>query len=1116
TLSTPTPRELYVEFLISQNRNGVDDVSFGTSPGSLASVAPGGTMTLMVGNTYFIQLDGHTATQGYEQIEYFINFPNTIFQILSVTSTFTADTSATVSSPMDRLYGDNCIWENNPASPNYRACLSTGKTGGTVSTLYEVKILQVPGAPLVNPQPLSTLIYDFSGSSFHYNADYDVATRFAFIVNASVEKSFSPKTIQPGQSSTLTFTVNNPGPSALSGVNFVDNLPAGVSVASTPNLSYNSCGTPTPASLSGGETSLSFDNITVPGLSDCTISVDVTAAADATYVNTSNNLFINTSEDTGDNASDTLIVTSMPPAPSTCGSPVTLATWTMPAAGQGSGGPPPPYTTIAADVAFATASATLTGGGAQTISTVGNPANSWRIEDVWSQGGSTAPGSGTAPYYSFLVDTSNYGGVTISADLLFGSGGSENGQWASNNNNYIYYYSSADGGAFSTISNAQTPQNKGTWNAGVTAQAATTGAGTTEFRINVTSRSNQATAPLYLDNVIITGCPRPEDPTLSKAFSPTTIAEGSNSTLTFTFANPNAFSLTGVGFSDTLPTGLLIATPNGLTQSCTTGTFTGATVTATAGTSSLDVSGGTLSANASCTLSVDVEGVVAGSYTNVSNPITSTETGPNTTGTGYGTSSLTVVAPPVINKSFTANPIFTGNTTTLNFTIANPNMATALTGVAFTDVLPAGLTVADGTFSACGGASNLTTTAATGTIALTGGSIAANGSCTFSVTVTGSTVGLKTNTTGNVTSTNGGTGNTATADVLVRDPAPGLNLLKLVGPTASGPWTPYLTTTAGADVYYRFVLENIGDLALTGVSIDDPTLTGEETCSWVDGDGTNLGTQPISLPVADASDNQLATCVFGPVIAVSGETTNTATGTFTGAAPADEPSSSATYATLTIDKDTSTPAIDPNGTVTYTIAVVNSSDEDLTNFQVTDSLPDFNGATAGNGYTVTSVTAPGYTVNIPGFDGATDTNLLAGTDTLANNSTATITITLDLTNAVAGTYDNTAVATTDQTGSIDDDGTSANDAGTPGGGADPENDEDVVVELVDVSLDKQVNDATPDVGDTVTFTLVIANGGPSTATNIDVTDAVPIGYTYVAASITGGDTNDDTDPAGTG
>src|SRR6266568_3207882 len=52
TFSTPAPRELYVEHLISQDRNSVSDVKFGPVGGPYTSVAPGGSMNLVVGNTY--------------------------------------------------------------------------------------------------------------------------------------------------------------------------------------------------------------------------------------------------------------------------------------------------------------------------------------------------------------------------------------------------------------------------------------------------------------------------------------------------------------------------------------------------------------------------------------------------------------------------------------------------------------------------------------------------------------------------------------------------------------------------------------------------------------------------------------------------------------------------------------------------------------------------------------------------------------------------------------------------------------------------------------------------------------------------------------------------------
>src|SRR5262245_60691087 len=122
TMSSPTPRELYVEHLISQNRNSIADVKFGPVGGPYASVAPAGSMNLVVGNTYDIQLLGGTATQGYNQFESFINFPNTIFQILGVNTSYSADDSPFVSNPNDKLYADACLWQNDPNSPAYRSC----------------------------------------------------------------------------------------------------------------------------------------------------------------------------------------------------------------------------------------------------------------------------------------------------------------------------------------------------------------------------------------------------------------------------------------------------------------------------------------------------------------------------------------------------------------------------------------------------------------------------------------------------------------------------------------------------------------------------------------------------------------------------------------------------------------------------------------------------------------------------------------------------------------------------------------------------------------------------------------------------------------------------------
>ena len=49
----------------------------------------------------------------------------------------------------------------------------------------------------------------------------------------------------------------------------------------------------------------------------------------------------------------------------------------------------------------------------------------------------------------------------------------------------------------------------------------------------------------------------------------------------------------------------------------------------------------------------------------------------------------------------------------------------------------------------------------------------------------------------------------------------------------------------------------------------------------------------------------------------------------------------------------------------------------------------------------------------------------------------------------------------------------------------------------DLAVTKTVSDATPNVGDTITFTVTLTNQGPDTATNVQVTDVLPPGLTLV-------------------
>jgi LPXTG-site transpeptidase (sortase) family protein len=1062
-ISTPTPREVYVEHLISQNRNAVSDMLYGTSTASLVSVPNGGTMMLMVGNTYFIRLVGSTATQGYEQIESFVNFPNTIFQILSVDATYSAESSSTLNPPYDSLYGDACAWENDPDSPNYQACLSTGKAGGNITVTYEVKILQVPSAPLVNPEPLSTLIYDFSGSSFHYNADYGTSTRYANIVNAGITKSFSPKTINPGSPSTLTFTINNPGTAAMTDVNFTDDLPAGMTLANN-SVTYSGCGAAVPATVSDP---MSFSNITVAGLGTCTIAVTVTAASDGIYNNTSGNLFIGTTN-TGSTASDTLAVSSQPPMPLSCTNRSTLATWTLEnytASATINSGPfsasSLPGTGVTAGVGTFVAAAGSTSAIANPTtypdappndwgnnlepSTTGNSGNSWGINTGWPAANPADPVTATASYFQFRVDgASNYGGIGIAANYNL------KGNWSNSGNWYVLF--SPDGTTWSSPTGGTGVWDKtNAWQVGGITTNTTTTSPTVYFRVYAAGAQN-STATMYLDSINITGCSLPAVPNLSKSFSGPSIKRGSTSTLTFTLTNPNTTTaLSGVSFTDVLPAGLTVASAS--TTACNTGTLT------TSAPRTISLSGGTINASGTCTINVTVTGATAGSYTNVSSSVSSAETGPNTTATGYGTSSITVVDPPVIAKSFNANPIFTGDTTALDFDIVNPNTSTALTGVTFTDVLPAGLSVANGTFSVCGGTDNLTTDAATRAITLLNTTtFAAGGTCSFSVMVTGSTPGSYTNTTGSISSTNGGTGNTAVANVLVKTPAPVINLMKQVGSTASGPWTSFLTATIGSDVYYRFMVENTGDVSLSNVSVDDPTVS-TTGCSWTRGDSATPVTSPFTLPVADAANNQIATCILGPIAAVSGLHTNTATASGTSGSTVTK-SSSATYGTpeITIAKSvtqTSFSAVDD--ILDYSYLVTNSGGAPLLGpVTVSDDKA--------------TVTCPAVSTvgdNDAWFDVGESLTCMASYKVLAADVTA-------------GSVTNTASATVS--------------------GVTSNTDSETVNGTTDLAITKNDGVTSVNAGGTTTYTIRVTNNGPSGVTGAILSDPAVAGLTKTAVA----------------
>lgn len=112
----------------------------------------------------------------------------------------------------------------------------------------------------------------------------------------------------------------------------------------------------------------------------------------------------------------------------------------------------------------------------------------------------------------------------------------------------------------------------------------------------------------------------------------------------------------------------MVATPNALTNTC------GGIATATAGGSSINLTGGTLAAKAQCTVVVNVTGTGAGTKNNVSGAVSSSEGG---TG-GTASASIIVIPPDAYKLSYAAN---LGNgDSVVNLTNAGGLAGSGLTG----------------------------------------------------------------------------------------------------------------------------------------------------------------------------------------------------------------------------------------------------------------------------------------------------------------------------------------------------------------------------------------------------------------------------------------------------
>ncbi len=399
-----------------------------------------------------------------------------------------------------------------------------------------------------------------------------------------------------------------------------------------------------------------------------------------------------------------------------------------------------------------------------------------------------------------------------------------------------------------------------------------------------------------------------------------------------------------------------------------------------------------------------------------------------------------------------------GDTITYTLAVTNNGPSDA-TGVSLTDLLPAGVTyVSDDQ----GGAYN------SGSGIWTIGSISSSATATLIITATVDvdTAGMSiTNTT--TAATGDQTDPTTDGDILEAtidvDNYTDIVLTKVVDNA---------TPNAGDTVTYTVTVRNNGPAKVTGLVVTDALPAGLTYGIVSPSDGT--WTAPNwSIDLLESGEEE--TIVIEAVVGMDqgGMTlTNTVSNTqdqVDSDLTPDDASETivVTSSDLVTVKTVSNATPNEGDTITYTLAVTNNGPSDATNVSLTDLLP--------AGVTYVSDDQGGAYNSGSGI-------WTIGSISSSATATLTITATVDVDTAGMSITNTTTAATGDQT--------------------DPTTDGDILEATIDVDnytdivLTKVVDNATPNAGDTVTYTVTVRNNGPAKVTGLVVTDALPAGLTY--------------------
>lgn len=543
---------------------------------------------------------------------------------------------------------------------------------------------------------------------------------------------------------------------------------------------------------------------------------------------------------------------------------------------------------------------------------------------------------------------------------------------------------------------------------------------------------------------------------------------GDNVEFLITAVNNGPSDATGINIVDKLPSGytLVSATPSSGTYNASNGLW--------------NLGGLTNTSNATLTVIASIN--AAGNYTNVAEVTKVNQLDPNGIIHGNNTpneidqSDVTIVPVKIVDLVTTktvdkSNPN-QGDIVQFTITVVNNGPSTA-TGVNLTDNLPAGLAYVS--HVATGGTNN---TYSGGLWNIGNINIGSSATLLINARVTAAGTVSQTPIVNTITPAAGNESDPTTV---------GDDLTEQIIVTSSDLVTEKTVSKSnpseGETITYSIRVTNNGPSDATGVRLTDILPIGVTYVSnnqgadynygssiWTIGDLANGATKVLDINVIINSGSAGKTIVNTTTAAKGDQSDPTTAGddlieTIIVQNGAD--------VVLTKVVNNSTPNI--GETVTYTVTVTNKGTTLVTNLVVKDDLPaglTFVSATPGKGVWTT----PNWTVGTlqPGEQGSIEIKAIVGLDQGGNV----------LVNTVSNTQDQF------DTNSTPDDPTEA-----------------ITVTNLDLEVAKTVNNATPNEGETIRYTIRVTNNGASDATNVSLVDKLPVGVTYVSDVVSAGNYN---------